>query len=670
MPVILDEPSLGFYPLGLVKPYHSAIAACPFFVTTYQAVGRTADLSYAAILRLVSGTVPLGCRFGGFRARMTRIFGLDELAQQVPSGTRIGVGGVHLARLPIALITSVLDLGRGNFTYVSWGGGLPLELFLKADAVKKLIFCFSSLDILGLSPQFREALETQRIEVEEWTALAMIQALHAAFFNLPEMPFQLPVGSDLMSVGGFWKQTISSFTGEPVGQARRLDIDVLLIHAQRADRDGNVEIQGARGLDVSLLGAAKTKLFTVEEIVEVGKLGDAPKSYVLPHSFVTAVARVPMGAYPTSCLPYYSTDYRRLISFVREKDESKRSKTVESGLHSLEPAPTDAVSKPRFLCFERRMTFLRRAARVPVRALTPERLTKYGLAIEAGTPYTVDEFLAVALAREYDNFSICSVGSVSPLAVVSYMLAKRLHAPGLTLISLNGGFVDVESHPVSLTLAEPLDWQTAKVFWGGDETYHWYYQTGRITHEVITVAQVDVHGRTNNAWIESKGKRLRLPGQGGMADVANLHKNFVLYLTRHSPERFVDAVSFCTASRGLLTDEVRIQAGLQPGQVRLISNLGTFELDFASQRFRLVSIHPGITLEEIRRQTGGEFLVADPLPSTPTPTEEQLRLIRREIDPFGIRRLEFVPSKARLATIESVLDAEESLLDEVFENAQ
>jgi glutaconate CoA-transferase subunit A len=601
---------------------------------------------------------------------MKQIVSLDELAQQVPTGARIGVGGVHLARLPIALIESVLSLGRRDFTYVSWGGGLPLELFLQADALRKLIFCFSSLDILGLAPRFREALESGRIEVEEWTALAMIQALHAAFFNLPEMPFQLPAGSDLMSLGNFWKQTVSPFTGEAIGQARRLDIDILLIHAQRADRDGNVEIQGARGLDVSLLGAAKTKLFTVEEIVEVGSLGDAPKSYVLPHNFVTALACVPMGAYPTSCLPYYSTDYRRLIDYVREEDESKKSKTDEPALSSRQTAATGQVSKSRFVSSPKRATFLRRAARVPVRALTSERLALYGLPAEAESPYTLDEFLAVALAREYDSSSICSVGSVSPLAMVSYLLAKRLHAPGLTLISLNGGFIDVESHPMSLTLAEPLDWQTAKAFWGGEDTYHWYYQTGRVTHEVITVAQVDVHGRTNNAWIESKGKRIRLPGQGGMADVANLHKNFVLYLTRHSPERFVEAVSFCTASRGLLTDAARVKAGLQPGKVRLISSLGVFELDFASQRFRLLSIHPGITLEEVCRQTGGEFLVADPLPTTPPPTPEQLRLIRSEIDPFGIRRLEFVPSKSRLAMIESILDAEEKLLEEVFKDAQ
>src|ERR1700722_19201409 len=77
-----------------------------------------------------------------FRNSMTEIVSLDELAQQVPGGIRIGIGGVHLARLPIALIEKVLNLGRKDFTYISWGGGLPLELFLEAEALKKLVFCF------------------------------------------------------------------------------------------------------------------------------------------------------------------------------------------------------------------------------------------------------------------------------------------------------------------------------------------------------------------------------------------------------------------------------------------------------------------------------------------------------------------------------------------------
>ncbi len=582
---------------------------------------------------------------------MTAIVTLDELAQLTPEGARLAIGGVHLSRLPMALLQRVIALGRKHFTLIGWGGGLPLELLLEAGAVRKLIFCFSSLDIFGLAPRFRHALESGSIEVEEWSALAMIQGLHAAHFNLPEMPFQLPIGSDLMQVGDFWKETSCALSNNRVGQARRLDIDVLLLHVQRADTAGNIEIQGARGLDLSLLGASRTVLVTAEEIVHAGQLGDAPRSFVLPRTFVTAVAHCPDGAYPASCLPYYSTDYAALLNYVRE-EQARRAATP----HDKEGRRT------RFEMTEPRRPFLAAAARVTSEAVdaATRQATK-----SANRPWTMDELLAVCLSREYDNSSICSVGSVSPLAMVSYLLAKKTHAPGLTIIALNGGFIDIDAHLMSLSFSEPLEFQSAKVVWGGDETYHWYYQQGRITHEVITTAQIDVHGRTNNAWIEAGDKRLRLPGQGGMADVANLHRNFVLYLTRHSQDRFVDTVAFCTASRSLLAQDERRRAGLQPGKVRLLSDLGIFELDAVLRVFRLVSIHPGVKIEQVRSETGGEFLIADPLPTTPAPTDEQLRLLREDIDPFGIRRLEFVPGRERLSLIETVLDEEAAVIREI-----
>lgn len=594
---------------------------------------------------------------------MADILSLDELAESVPGGVRLGIGGVHLSRLPIALIRKVLATGKKDFVFTSWGGGLPLELFLAANAVRKLIFCFSSLDIFGLAPRFRQALEQNQIEIEEWTALAMAQGLHAAHFNLPEMPFQIPDGSDLMKTGTFWKQTVSAFTGKPLGQARRLDVDVLLLHAQRADRAGNIEIQGARGYDLALLAAAKKVAVTVEQIVDTGKLGDAPRAFVLPKEFVTAVAEVPWGAYPTSCLPYYSTDYQELLGYV--ENEQRRNSNTRPGTPSPAPGEPQAVASVlRAKPDASRRTFLSACARTRTSAVTTSLVSRHR-AHSTNSPWTIDELMATALSREYDNSSICSVGSVSPLAMVSYLLAKKTHAPQLTIIALNGGFIDIDYHPMSLTLAEPLEFGSAKACWGADETYHWYYQQGRITHEVITVAQVDVRGRTNNAWIKSKGKVLRLPGQGGMADVANLHKNFILYLTRHSPERFIEMVEFCTASRGVLTDEERKQAGLQPGKVRLISDLGMFELDPKEKRFRLTSIHPGVALDDVRAQTGGDFLVDQSLPRTQPPSENELRLIREEVDPFGIRQLEFVPSRDRLALIQRILDAEAALVREL-----
>ena len=584
---------------------------------------------------------------------MSRIVSIQDLAAQVPSGIRLGIGGVHLSRLPIALIREVLAAGKKDFSFVSWGGGLPLELFLEAKAVRRLLFCFSSLDIYGLAPRFREALEKQQIEVEEWTALAMMQGLHAAHFRLPEMPFQLPAGSDLMQHGDFWKATPSVFGQGQLGQARRIDVDVLLLHAQRADSDGNVEIQGARGFDMALLGASQKVLVTAEEIVDPGALG-ARLSWILPREFVTAVAHQPWGAWPTSCLPYYSTDYNELLRYVREEQTRRKGTAVSLPAEpSLPATPTPT-----------QQGFLTSVASIRTADLAPVVLRPFRIPAES-EQCTIDELMAVALSREYDNQSICSVGSVSPLAMVSYLLAKKTHAPRLTIIALNGGFIDIDYHPMSLTAAEPLEMASAKAWWGADETYHWYYQQGRITHEVITTAQVDHRGRTNNAWVGSGEKRLRLPGQGGMADVSNLHRHFILYLTRHSRERFVEAVDFSTASRGLLTDEERRVAGLPPGKVRLISDLGIFELNHADRLFRLVRVHPGVQIDEVRDKTGGELLVAEKLAVTAPPTPEQLRQVREEIDSFGIRRLEFVPGRDRLGLIESILNAEAELVRHV-----
>ncbi len=175
---------------------------------------------------------------------------LAELAGRIPGGAALGIGGVHFSRVPIALIKALLAGGKRDFTFISWGGGVPLEMFLEANAVKKLVFTFSSLDVFGLAPRFRKALEENRIEVEEWTALAMIQGMHAAWMRLPEMPFQVPLGSEMMSRGDFWR--VEQTPSGPVAYARALPMDILLLHAQRADTAGNIEMEGARGLDLSM----------------------------------------------------------------------------------------------------------------------------------------------------------------------------------------------------------------------------------------------------------------------------------------------------------------------------------------------------------------------------------------------------------------------------------
>jgi glutaconate CoA-transferase, subunit A len=281
---------------------------------------------------------------------------------------------------------------------------------------------------------------------------------------------------------------------------------------------------------------------------------------------------------------------------------------------------------------------------------------------EAGA--SVDELMVCWLASQLDNDSICSAGAVSPLAATSYLLAKATHAPGLAIFMTSGGLLDVAERPMLLSLGEVLDTASAPVTCGGEDSYRWYYQQGRVTCEVVTVAQVDRRARTNNIELTSpSGRRVRLPGQGGMADVADLHQNFFLYLTRQSPLTLVENVQRLSAARSLTDPAARRAAGLRPGATTLITNLGVFR--YAQDRGELVlqSLHPGVSLGQLREATGFEPAVAEDLAVTAEPTAEMLRVLREQVDPLGIRLLEFAPARERAGRLAACIAAEQDLVD-------
>jgi glutaconate CoA-transferase subunit A len=311
---------------------------------------------------------------------------------------------------------------------------------------------------------------------------------------------------------------------------------------------------------------------------------------------------------------------------------------------------------------------LSKAAQIPAQWVTGPALLRDRPEIDFNAPPTIDEQMVVTLARHYSNESICSAGAVSPLAIVSYMLAKKTHAPDLVMMMISGGLVDPAVRPMLVVLAEALDFQTSILHCGGDDTYHWYYQRGLISHEVVSAAQIDKYGRANNIFITTpSGKRIRLPGQGGMADVANLHQHFLMYITRHSPLTLVDEVEYASAARGLLTDEERQAVGLHPGYMRLVTDLGVFELNKMTRLLELVSVHPGVTIEQVKEATGFPLRQAPNVGVTEPPTQKEIELIRTEIDPLGIRRLEFVSARDRASMITELLNYEEAVIAELIQ---
>ena len=361
---------------------------------------------------------------------------------------------------------------------------------------------------------------------------------------------------------------------------------------------------------------------------------------------MTGVCVAPFGAHPTSQLPYYCTDYRELADLASADD----------------PRPWQRLKGPQ----DERQRHLRTVASLDLETLRLLPSVEPSVKPD-GDPYTTAELMACVLAREIPDYSVCSVGSVSPLATVAYLLAKRLYAANLVLITSNGGYIDVAPRPMSITYSEVADYRSAVAHLGGDDTYHWYYQKGIVTHEVVSAAQIDQYGRTNNVQIRrAEHGLLRLPGQGGMADVADMHRNFSLYLARQSKQNLVADVDFTSAARSFHTEEIRRRYGYQPGVVSVLTNLGRFEYSEPQGRLVLTHLHPGVSVDQMQENVGFPLSIEADIARTEPPRPEELSLIRGEIDPLGVRRLEFAPSKDRMGLIYELLRGEEAALDRLL----
>ncbi|RUU40004.1 CoA-transferase [Mesorhizobium sp. M6A.T.Ce.TU.002.03.1.1] len=570
------------------------------------------------------------------RPRFTDVEGLAAL---VGSGDVFGVGGHHFARLPIALLRAIGGSDIKDLRYVCWAGGLPLELLLEADAVAEIDLCFSSLDIFGLPPRFRAVAETNAVPVRDWTALAMIQALRAAQQNLPSMPFQLPQGSDMLARVPGALAAPDPVAGTETGFIPPLRLDTFVVHAQRADESGNVQIIGPRALDFAMAGAARQVLVTVEEIVPVGALRHDGRQSILTRNQVSAIALAPSGAYPASCLPFYVTDYQALSGAFAAR---------EAPLADTLRLPSEGVPE-----------LVQDAAKI--RAETALATPALAQGEKKGS---IDEIIAARIAAELDNDSFASAGAVSPLANVAYRLAKATHAPDMIIATMSCGHLDIAPSPMILSLIESLDCETAVAHAGGDDTYSTYYQAGAVTHEIVGAAQVDRRGRVNTIALRKRdGGLIRLPGQGGMADVANMHRDYLLYVPRHSVQSLVDDVEIASSARGLLTQNEREPMGYRTGEALVFTDLCVFRLDRSSRELIVIETMPDITQQQIRDATGFPVSFDADCRQIPLPSNDTLDVLRNRIDPLGLRRLEFVSAKERGALIAEILAADRIMVE-------
>ncbi len=240
---------------------------------------------------------------------------LDEAASLVASGSMLALGGFTLYRRPLSFVRSLLQrrLGTGGpqeLTLLTFTAGLESDLLLGAGMVKRVRSCYFGLEVFGLAPMFSYYASRGEIEILEETEASLAFGLSAQAASVGFMPGRAWLGTDLPRLRPDVRMIIDPYSGEELVAFPAIQPDVAVIHALRADREGNAQIGNNRGVDEELALASKVVIISAEEIV--AKLSKAD----ITAPFVHAVAAAPRGALPTSCHPLYPLDGNALLSYV------------------------------------------------------------------------------------------------------------------------------------------------------------------------------------------------------------------------------------------------------------------------------------------------------------------------------------------------------------------
>jgi glutaconate CoA-transferase, subunit B len=243
-------------------------------------------------------------------------------------------------------------------------------------------------------------------------------------------------------------------------------------------------------------------------------------------------------------------------------------------------------------------------------------------------PYTANEMMIVASARQLAGERVCFVGVGPPN--IACNLAKRTVSPDLELVYEAGVFGSAPAR-LPLSIGDPTLVTGSTLVTNQFELFSYYLQGGLIDVGFLGASQIDRFGNINTTVIGPyESPKVRLPGSGGACEIAiNAKKVFVIM--PQSKRSFVEKIDFVTSPGHLQGTRPPEWGG---GPTVVVTNLGVYRFG-PDGEMTLATAHPGVTVEEIRDNTGWDLKVAGDVGETPPPSKVELRLIREELDPEG-----------------------------------
>ena len=243
--------------------------------------------------------------------------------------------------------------------------------------------------------------------------------------------------------------------------------------------------------------------------------------------------------------------------------------------------------------------------------------------------YTTHEIMVTTAARLLRDGEVIFVGIGIPNLAVN--LTRRTRCPNLTLIYESGAIGAVPAR-LPTSIGDPALVTGAAAVCSMPEVFQYYLQRGLIDVGFLGGAQIDRFGNLNTTVVGDYAKpRVRLPGSGGACEIAILARR-ILIVMPHRRRSFPERVDFVTSPGFLTGGDARERIGLPGGGPEaVVTDLGVLRFTADTREMELVSLHPGVTVEQVRAETGWPLRVAPELSVTEPPTAEELRVLREDL---------------------------------------
>lgn len=247
--------------------------------------------------------------------------------------------------------------------------------------------------------------------------------------------------------------------------------------------------------------------------------------------------------------------------------------------------------------------------------------------------YTDMEMMICIAARELENGATVGVGTGAPCAAA--MLAQKTSAPDLVIIFEAGGMrPKLPEMPISVGDSRTF-FKAAMA--GSMSDIMEACSRGLVDYTFLGGAQIDKYGNLNSTIIgpDYKKPKVRLPGSGGANDFASFCWRMMV-MTLQDKRRFVEKLDFLTTPGWLTGGNSREESGLPTGTGphRIITHMAVMDFEPESKQMRIISVNPGYVVTDVRDNCGFELLCASNIKETLPPTEDELRILRQEVDPY------------------------------------